>query len=378
MTGYWIRHRLLWSLILSIALALIVGLLFVFPYVNKLADDYNSQSMYRNTEIDFIVPEPSFDQVAELPGTNGIDKVFPYFLTKTEVKAGNKTRTTTILLSDQFQNVDMTMYNDKRLIKKSESEYDDSVMVDWKFCKDTSSKIGDTISFSVGEKTVDCRIYAFYETNSIYDDGAILVKISGDQFEAIKQKSLNNGYSGMFVKAKDYNECHQYFSEEYRPLGRLKDRDQFDTDEQYETHYNAIMSSGFANEITDFRIKENKLDKAVSPLLIVLAVAITVVFLLGVNLFLAKRGCERQYFVKTCIPKGQKVGSYYKITFFFELLASMISVVSVVLYKILFSETYIPKSAYMRANLVYVLAAIVVAEILCLAVNCLSLKGQKK
>ena len=70
MTGYWIRHRLLATLVLCAAVALISSLLFAFPYVNQRANNYNAQSIYKNSDIDFIAPEPSFDQVKDLPGTN--------------------------------------------------------------------------------------------------------------------------------------------------------------------------------------------------------------------------------------------------------------------------------------------------------------------
>ena len=198
MTGYWIRHRALLSIILSAVIAVIAGLLFVFPFVSQIADNYNSQSVYKNTSIDFIAPEPSFEQIIELPGSNGIDKVFPFFLTKTAVNAGGKTRTTTVLLSDRFENTDITMYNSKRLIKKSDSDFDNPILVDWQFCKDTSTDIGDAVSFSIGDTTAEYKIYAIYETNSIYENGAIIAQLSTEQKEAIVQKSQNNGYSGMY------------------------------------------------------------------------------------------------------------------------------------------------------------------------------------
>ena len=244
MGGYWTRHRLLPSLILAVALAVITVFLFVSPYVEQQASSYNAQSVYKNSDIDFIVPEPSFDQVSELPGTNGVDKVFPFYLTKTEVKVNGKSRTTTVLLSDQFENVGMTMYNDSRLLGKSSGDVDNPIFVDWQFSKDTSAKVGDTISFALGGNTVEFTIAAVYETNNIYDGGAILAEITQDQKDAIAENAKSNGYSGAYISATDYNACRSYLTTDYRPLGRLKNRDQFESEEQYNTHYDAIMSSG--------------------------------------------------------------------------------------------------------------------------------------
>ena len=182
------RIRLFLTLVVSAAVGLVASFLFVYPFIMQRADAYNSQSIYKNTEIDFIAPEPSFEQVEDLPGTNGIDKVFPFFLTKTQVDVNGSSRTTTVLLSDLFQNADLTMYNENRLIEKSNEKYDNAILVDWQFCHDTSVGIGDTVSFAIGGENAEFRIYAIYETNSIYDGGAILAEITSDQKNAIAQQ----------------------------------------------------------------------------------------------------------------------------------------------------------------------------------------------
>lgn len=368
MTGYWIRHRLLPALIVNIVIAIIAVLLFVFPFVLQQADNYNSQSVYKNTSIDFIAPEPSFEQINELPGTNGIDKVFPFFLTKTLVNTEGTSRTTTVLLSDKFDNVDITMYNSTRLIKKSDYDFDNPILVDWQFCKDTSSDIGDTISFSIGDANVEYKIFAIYETNSIYDGGAILAQLSTEQRDSIVQKSQNNGYSGVYVSASDYNACQSYLTKEYRPLGRLKDHEQFDNDEQYQIHYDAIMSAGYANEITDCRIRENSLDKKVSPAMIWLGAALSAIIMIAFNVIMSKRGCEKGYFTKHCIPKGQNVKPYYNKSFICELLFFVIAYGTIMFFKIWLSSDYIPRMAY-GAEIVAVPIIVIIAEFICLMMN---------
>lgn len=368
MSGYWMRHRFFNTLILSAALELITVFLFVFPYIAQRANDYNSQSVYKNSDMDFIAPEPSFEQTNDLVGTNGIDKVFPFFLTKMQVNVNGTSRNTTILLSDQFQNVDITMYNPKRLIEKSNTEFDNPILVDWQFCHDTSAKIGDTVSFAIEENKVEYRIYAIYETNSIYDKGAILAQISVAQKESIALQSNNNGYSGIYIDASDYNVCQSYLTTEYRPLGRLKERKQFNDDEQYQVHYNAIMSSGYANEITDFRIRENSLDKKTSPLMIWLGAILSAIILIAFNFIMSKRGCEKVYFTKHCIPKGQNVRPYYNIAFFFEIFSGIVIYAVILILKISLSNDFIPKSA-LNIRLTIIPVVIIISGIINLVVN---------
>lgn len=368
MLGYWVRQRLLATLALCIVVGLITSLMFEFPYIKQKANNYNSQSIYKNTDIDFIAPEPSFDQVEELPGTNGIDKVFPFYLTKTAVTVNGKSRTTTVLLSDKTQSIDITMYNRDRLIEESGTKYDNPVLVDWQFCQDTSARIGDVVSLILNGNNVEYTIYAIYETNTVYDGGAILAEISEEIKNDIQQNSNNNGYSGMYVSASDYGTCKSYLSTEYRPMGRLKDRNQFADENQYKIHYDAIMSSGYSNEITDFRVNENSLDKKNNPMMVIISAIFAGALFVLFNIVMFKRGCESVYFKKHCIPKGQDVKPYYNISFIFENI-SFVLVYAVGLVCItLLSRSYIPKSSF-DFWIVIIPMAVIFCEFICRSMN---------
>ena len=345
MAGYWTRHRFLYSLILGLILAVLSVTLFVYPSILGQADSYNAQSLYKNSDIDFIAPEPSLEQVRDLPGTHGIDKLFPFLLTKTEVKVKSNSRTTTVLLTDQFQNIDCTMYSPARLIEKSSVQFDNPILVDWQFCRDTGAGIGDAVTFTISGSPVEYKIYAIYETNSIYDGGAIIAQITDAQMDTILQQSSNNGYSGIYIVADDYDSCQAYLTTEYRPLGRLKNRDQFSDDAQYQVHYDAIMSSGYANEITDFRIRESNQGSAGGTMLIWIGAILTAAILIVFNLVMSKRGCEKGYFIKHSIPKGQEVRPYYTISFLFEVIWVVVAYIIFLSLWLKRAPVYIPKSA---------------------------------
>ncbi|MCM1328619.1 MAG: hypothetical protein NC253_04185 [Ruminococcus sp.] len=374
MTRYWIRHRLLFSFLFDVTVALVSVLLVVYPFINQQADMYNSQSIYKNTDIDFIAPEPSFEQINELSGVHGIDKVFPFFLTKTSVTVNGVSRTTTILLSDRLDNVDITMYNSSRIIKKSSLEYNNSILVDWQFCHDTSADIGDTVFFSIGGTNAEYKIYAIYETNNIYEGGAILAQLNTEQKDLIVQNAQNNGYSGMYVSASNYAVCQTYMTKDYRPLGRLKARKQFASDEQYQVHYDAIMSSGYTNEITDFRVRENSLDKKASVLMIWLGAGIFAVIVIVYNVIMSSRGCEKGYFTKHCIPKGQNVKPYYVYSFICELLVFAVAYAIILFYKVKSSSDYIPNTM-IGVEVAVIPAVVLIAELLSFIMNKFMVKG---
>lgn len=360
MSSYWVRHRLLFTVIWCVVVAAIASTLFAFPYINQRANEYNSQSIFKNSDMDFIVPEPSFEQVNELPGQYGIEKLFPYYLTKTQVSVNGKTRTTTVLLGDQKHNVNLTMYNENRLIEKSDTKFDNSVLVDWQFAHDMDVNIGDTISLSIAGNVAEYRIYAVYETNSEYDGGAILAFMSDEQQKAIQESSKNSGYSGMYVSASDYNACRTFLTTEYRPMGRLKNRNLFENDEQYQIHYDAVMSSGYANEITDYRVRENGLDTKTSPIMIYIGAVLVAVLMIGFNMFMRKRGCEKNYFTKHCLPKGQNVKAYYRLSSLFETVLVLICYVGMIFVKINFSYEFISKNVLDGMLLLVPVTALVV------------------
>lgn len=368
MKGYWVRHRLLLTIVLCITSAMVVGLLFAFPHITQQAGNYNAQSIYQNTDTDFIAPEPSYEQASELECQNGIEKVFPFYLTKAQVFVNGTPRTTTVLLSDRFQNVGITMYNEARIIEKSSANAENPIYIDWQFAKDTGAELGDTVSFSINNEAVEFQIYAIYETNTIYDGGAILAQITDEQAADIRSNSVNNGYSGMYISATDYSTCRSYLTTDYRPLGRLKDREAFDSDEQYQIHYDAIMSAGYANEITDFHVRETDSDIENSSMMIwigaVLAATIAIVF----NMIMRKRGCEGAYFMKFCIPKGQDVKPYYKASFCAETIIWLLMFAGVLLGAVHTSDEFIPKEA-LDIRILMIPAAVIVAEIVCLLMN---------
>jgi hypothetical protein len=368
MKNYWARHRLLATVVLCIVSAVVAGLLFAFPYINQQASDYNSQSIYKNSEMDFIAPEPSYEQLTELSGSNGIEKAFPFFLTKTQVTVNGASRTTTVLLSDQFENVGITMYNDDRLIEKATGDLNNPIWVDWQFCYDTGAKVGDTVSFTMNGAAVEFSVAAIYETNTIYDGGAILAEISDEQVAGIKSNSKNNGYSGVYISADNYDTCRTYLTTDYRPLGRLKDRNSFDSDEQYQIHYDAIMSAGYANEITDFRAREMSVEAVGNNIMVwlgaILVAAIAVVF----NIAMRKRGCEKAYFTKHCIPKGVDVKPYYGTAFIVEVLLQIVIWVGVLFVMLYTADTYIPMTA-IDLKLLAIPVAIILAGIINLSTN---------
>lgn len=96
----------------------------------------------------------------------------------------------------------------------------------------------------------------------------------------------------------------------------------------------------------------------------VLAAAIAIVF----NVAMSRRGCERAYFTKFCIPKGQDVKPYYKTALTVETVVWLLLFAGVLFGAIYTSDEFIPKAA-MDTRILVIPVAVIVAEIICLLMN---------
>jgi glucan phosphoethanolaminetransferase (alkaline phosphatase superfamily) len=129
-------------------------------------------------------------------------------------------------------------------------------------------------------------------------------------------------------------------------------------------HYDAIMSTGYANEITDFRVRENSNGIKGNSVLIWVGAIFSAFILIIFNVCMARRGCENVYFEKHCIPKGQDVKPYYLISFVFEIVACLILyVISLIIGLSLYND-YISKVA-IDIMVIVIPVTVMITEIIC-------------
>ena len=200
---------------------------------------------------------------------------------------------------------------------------------------------------------IEFSINGIYKENLYYNNGA--------EASIWKTEYLNRNieYSGAFIKAKDINLCRNYLSQEYKPLGRLKSRDNFDTEESYNIHIKAILSGNYANEITDFNIKsESDIDAIESGYIsniVRYALGIILVFILIILINNYLFSNNKDYFYKRFImgEKFQNIKNSYSLLFIISLIVSIVS--NIIFIKIVSSniEYYIPlKNIFISINLI--------------------------
>lgn len=301
MIKYWLKNRLIYDLIISVVMAL----LFCFAFVYQANDAYKKvkedNSIYVNSEIDFQIPNPSVDQLIDIKNETFVDDVFGYYLTKTNVIGKNSSKIN-LIMSDTMSSLSFTMYNDKTKIDSiTQSGITNYAYIDKIAADALNVSIGDDIVISIASNTLTYRISTIYEANPLFKEGSIVLEFSGEIKEIYDANVSSKGYSAAFIKAFSISECSNYLMS-YKPLGRLKDRSEFDTDEAYNAYNDAIMSGNYSNEITDFRekrINANKeIDSAKSKLttMAYVGAAVIAVALIALVLILRFRKSEKNYF----------------------------------------------------------------------------------
>ena len=383
MFKYWIKNRFLLDLIVPCVLVLLMVFAFIAPMFNGIGEATLMQSIYKNEKMDFDIPSPSFSQVEQLEKESFIESVFPYYYTESDVSVNGKTRETNLFFSDAMDNLGQTMYCSSRMIEKSNKDFENPILVDYQFVKDTGAQLGDTVSVTFGTTKIDFQIAAIYETNTYYDGGAVMAYWGGSQKDAIMAMSPNLTYSGAYVQAAQYSQCKQYFDTQYKPYGRLRDASEFATQEAYETHYNAFMSASYANEITDFSVQakdaaskaESKTDATNRNILLACGIALAVMLIF--NLLLWVRGSERVYFAKRKVRGAGNVVVYYLVSTIFQAAILIGGVTAAIMLLPSVSEFYIPTEVVTTKSIIFIIAMAIISIIVLVENMALAKKAKK-
>ena len=83
---------------------------------------------------------------------------------------------------------------------------------------------------------------------------------------------------------------------------------------------------------------------------------------------MSRRGGEKGYFTKFCIPKGQNVRPYYTISFWFEIFSFLVLYAGSIYIRVITANEYLPHGVF-GVLLALIPTAYVVAEVAALGLN---------
>jgi len=317
MKKYLFKNRIIYSLILNAIIGVLSIVFIVKPNIEAYSNNLLLTSVYENSNIDYDIPSPTKDQLQEIRKLDFVDKAFGYFYTEGALKIKSKYVKEKIIFSDDLDSLEITMYNDKRLIITSqEGIYKNPVYVDYDFYIKNDLSIGDVIHYN----NIELQVGRVYETNTYYGS-AIFIPLVGEQKNYIE--SLTKSYSGAYLKVNDSVKAESYLKN-YKPLGRLKDRSDFASDEEYQIHYNFWNNANYYNEITSFSSRLAATNLKAVPSYFLGFIILSIIMLIA-NIVLSMRKSERIYFNKKKY-KGD-IRNYYIATILIDAILMMISLV---------------------------------------------------
>lgn len=314
MFKYWAKNKFFSGLLCTVAFAALFSFAFAMSPSKNLENVSNENLIYLNSEIDYQIPSPSKEQLNEINGKDFVNKTFGYYLTKASVE-GNKTSKVSFLLSNDLDNLSITMFNDKNLVEKVEDN-SNPIYLDEIAKKALDVKAGDSVKVSFANSSFTYTVTSIYKENSLFKDGTAIVKFEG----AIKYTYCANAkeysLSGAFIDSSNDAKCDE-FLQSYKPLGRVRERSEFETDEACEAYNNTILNGNYSNEITNFSAKRELANKDVDNTkskLTTMCIIGSVVVGMGyffASQFFRNRKSEKKYFGQILNDKNKTI--FYRL-----------------------------------------------------------------
>lgn len=314
-----VKCYLFFGNVIVLVLALLCAFTLINENVRQAASKNEFESIYTKTKIDFIIPSPSDSQVEDLEGNQGIKAITPYYETSSSVSIdGNRASGTTMLLPDPDK-IAYTPYCETRIIKGEKNPTQGCAIVDRLFAENNKCSIGDTVSITIRDQEYIYTISSISEDNTYFNDGSVALILNDNDVEQFKKIGIT--YSAAYVSADNIDLCKNYLTSEYKPMGRLKDRADFDNEDAYNQHVQNFNEADWSKEITncnanykELSVKYQNTQSAMFANIAIMSVLVLIACI-TFNAILLKRDSMRQFIKNILVKKsGTKadVKKFYK------------------------------------------------------------------
>ena len=363
---------LLLGTIIMLLVACLCSLVFVKGNLEQAAKKNSFESIYVNTTIDYIVPGPSNSQIDELESTegNGIKAVTPYYETTTAIDINGRSVNGTSILFPFTEKMNYTPYGSARITNGATELKGGDAVVDQAYLDKVGCGIGDNVSISIGDREYTFKITSVAETNTYYNNGTIALILTEDVVHQFEEAGIK--YSAAYISADDAAACEAYLYSEYKPLSRLKDRSEFDSEDVYNQHLQNFNNADWSKEITNCQenykvlsVKYENVQTGIWTNIIIMAIIVGLVIIVFNAVLLTNS--DMKSFMKAFLVKksGTKeaVKAFYKSGITANAVVFCVACAS--LYVLLATQAHISLLDLQALNcIVLILTAIIVSAIM--------------
>lgn len=312
---------LLLGTLIMLLVACLCSFVFVKGNLEQAAKKNSFESIYVNTTIDYIVPGPSNSQIDELESTegNGIKAVTPYYETATAIEINGRSVNGTSIIFPFAEKMQYTPYGSARITNGATDLKGGDAIVDQAYLDKVGCGIGDNVSINIGDREYTFKITSVAETNTYYNNGTIALILTDDVARQFDEAGIK--YSAAYISADDVAACEAYLYSKYKPLSRLKDPSEFDSEDVYNQHLQNFNDADWSKEITNcqenYKILSVKYDNVQTGIwtnIIIMAIIVGIVIIVFNAVLLTNS--EMKSFMKAFLVKksGTKdaVKAFYK------------------------------------------------------------------
>jgi len=167
--------------------------------INDINYIENESSSYTKTTFDYFISSPNEEQMKKINKLDSVNKTFPCYALNNAFTQNNKTKEIFIIMNDDLTNYDISLFNNKTLIKGNFDE--NGIMLDLKASELLGVNVGDEIKFSILGNTFKKKLSGIYLTSTYgtLTSGLALMKFSDD----IKKIYSPKAYGFSFIESKD-------------------------------------------------------------------------------------------------------------------------------------------------------------------------------
>ncbi len=226
---------------ISILVAIVSVMISLFAFIDlsiKMQAEANDiLAIYEKTDYEYILKNPSNNQIAEFAKNSSIKKVIPYYQIVYTFKIANKDIELNLKSIDDLQDLNFTEFAEKRLIEKKEVSGNE-IYLDYSLSAKFSLKLGDII----GSNVMEFVVAGFYQN---YDAQLAFVP----NLKNIIGSKLT--YTGVYVDVDNIADFNTSIVENYKPMATLKEREAFSDDEAYQAYLNDFNNRDYSAYIVD-------------------------------------------------------------------------------------------------------------------------------
>ena len=206
------------------SVVLVLGAYFFSQYL-EVRSNYN----IKETAVDFIISAPSKEQVNEISALTHIKSIVPYYFRTIEVSNGKKSIESNLYIIESDNDLPLTVFSDKLKIQKLSQKPVNPLYISDSFSKNSRISLNDSVDITIDGKAIKFTVAGIFKGDNRNVGGTIITIVNDEILSAL---SRTDRFNGAYISSNDINKTRSYL-EEYQPLGDLRTRDEFSSDEAY-------------------------------------------------------------------------------------------------------------------------------------------------